>query len=70
MDYNTKYELIRHLILEEFNGDLSNFHFTPGDKFLETPTIDIVTMLVDTIKGMSCADHRPPRTGITPKNLI
>ena len=46
---NVKYEIVRVLYMEKMNADgmqLTNFQFTPGDKFAETPTIDILNDLL------------------------
>jgi hypothetical protein len=46
---NAKYEIVRILYMEKMNADgmqLTNFQFTPGDKFAETPTIDILNDLL------------------------
>jgi hypothetical protein len=57
---NAKYEIVRILYMEKMNYmysadgmQLTNFQFTPGDKFAETPTIDILNDLLkfnETIK--------------------
>lgn len=45
---NAKYETVRYLYLEKMKGaGLTDFHFTPGDDFINTPTIDIVNALLD-----------------------
>ena len=51
-EYDIKYKLVRFLVMEkrnQVNGDkkLKDFQFTPGDKFLETPTIDIVNSIIE-----------------------
>lgn len=50
--YNTKYKLVQYLYLEKMNHGkdsmkLTNFHFTPGDKFVEMPIIDTVNALLN-----------------------
>ena len=68
MDVNTKYELVRFLYMEKMKGTgLTKFHFTPGEKFATTPTIDIVNELMN-IKSLRFNDsdycvHNPPKTG-------
>ena len=78
---NSKYELVRFLYLEKMKGlGLTNFHFTPGDGFETTPTIDIVNTLVnsmeDIIKNATPLDfgdlrwvHNPPNTERTKTTL-
>ena len=46
---NAKYEIVRVLYMEKMKADgieLKNFQFTPGDKFAETPTIDVLNDLL------------------------
>lgn len=44
---NAKYELVRFLYIEKMKETgLKDFHFTPGDSFEDTPTIDIVNSLI------------------------
>jgi hypothetical protein len=49
-NYNAKYSIVRHLVMEKFGTDsaksLRNFHFTPGEDFMATPTIDVVNSIV------------------------
>lgn len=48
-DYNTKYTLVRYLVMEKRKSegfDLRDFQFTPGDEFQNTPTIDIVNSII------------------------
>jgi hypothetical protein len=44
-NYNAKYAIVRHLILEK-KPALKNFHFTPGEDFVNTPTIDVVNSII------------------------
>jgi hypothetical protein len=46
---NAKYELVRYVYMEKMKHEgsaLSNFHFTPGNSFVDTPIIDIVNSLL------------------------
>ena len=46
---NAKYELIRYVYMEKMKHEgsgLTNFHFTPGESFMDTPIIDIVNDLL------------------------
>jgi hypothetical protein len=46
---NAKYELVRYVYMEKMKHDglgLTNFQFTPGDSFMDTPIIDIVNDLL------------------------
>lgn len=47
---NAKYEFVRALYMEKKRAEgksLTNFHFTPGDSFAETPTIDLLNHLLE-----------------------
>ena len=47
---NTKYALVKFLYIEKLKNlgvNLRNFSFSPGDDWLEVPTIDLVNSLVD-----------------------
>lgn len=46
---NAKYELVRYVYMEKMKHDgsgLTDFQFTPGDNFVDTPIIDIVNSLL------------------------
>lgn len=46
---NAKYELVRYVYMEKMKhkgSKLTDFHFTPGDSFVDTPIIDIVNSLL------------------------
>ena len=46
---NAKYELVRYVYMEKMKHEgsgLTDFHFTPGDSFVDTPIIDIVNDLM------------------------
>ena len=75
---NAKYELIRHVYIEKMRHDghdLQNFHFTPGDGFMETPIFDIVNSLLKINESIKNGDYEvldfgdsswvnnPPHTG-------
>ena len=81
-NYNAKYSIVRHLVMEKFGVDskksLKNFHFTPGEDFMTTPTIDVVNSIVKMFSELqnttplyfgdsSWVDrdkyHNPPTTG-------
>lgn len=49
-----KYEIVRLLCLEKFQADakegepvMTDFHFTPGESFMETAIVDIVNSIVN-----------------------
>lgn len=49
-NYNAKYSIVRHLVIEKMqkeNLGLKNFHFSPGEGFMTTPTIDVVNGIVN-----------------------
>ena len=75
---NAKYEFVRYVYMEKMNHDglgLTNFQFTPGESFMDTPIIDIVNDLLkinEAIKngdyevlefGDSNRKHNPPHSG-------
>ena len=72
---NAKYELFRHVYIEKMRHDgldLQNFHFTPGDDFMETPIFDIVNDLMKINEAIKNGDYEiadwddvdgPPHTG-------
>lgn len=75
---NAKYEIIRYVYMEKMRHEgptLVDFHFTPGESFMDTPTIDIVNDLIkfnNAIKNgnYKVADfkdldwgHNPPLSG-------
>lgn len=75
---NAKYELVRYVYMEKMKHEgsgLTDFHFTPGDSFVDTPIIDIVNGLLklnEAIKngdyevadfGDSNRKHKPPHSG-------
>jgi hypothetical protein len=46
---NAKYALVRYVYMEKMKhegSELTDFHFTPGDSFVDTPIIDIVNELL------------------------
>jgi hypothetical protein len=75
--YNTKYELVRFLYMEKMNASgskVSQFHFTPGDKFMDIPTIDIVNDIIKLFEGFDngsySREHNPPETGLQKRTLL
>jgi hypothetical protein len=78
----SKYELVRQLYIDRANRErstgLTNFHFTPGESFDETPVEDIVNSLFNLPVGkpLDFGDLRwrweesnPPVTGKEQTNL-
>ena len=46
---NAKYEIVRYVYMEKMKHDgsgLTDFQFTPGNSFVDTPIIDIVSSLL------------------------
>jgi hypothetical protein len=76
-EYDLKYSIIRYVYMEKMKADghpMSNFHFTPGDGFMEVPIFDFVQTLLDineelkNAKPMTFGDSKrhfgnPPNTG-------
>lgn len=76
---NAKYALVRYVYMEKMKHEgskLTDFHFTPGDSFVDTPIIDIVNGLLkinENIKDgkvtplnfgdVSLVKHNPPHSG-------
>jgi hypothetical protein len=75
---NAKYELVRYVYMEKMKHDgsgLTQFHFTPGDNFIDTPVIDIVNGLLKVNESIKNGDyevldfgdsnwkHNPPHSG-------
>lgn len=71
---NAKYELVRFLYMEKMkDAGLKDFHFTPGESFEDTPTLDIVNSLIavnEELKNATPLDfgdfsliNNPPVTG-------
>ena len=87
-EYDIKYALVRFLYIEKSKADgknLVNFHFTPGDSFMDTPIFDVVDSLLEfsrkiesgeiESKPLSFDDLRlrksnPPDTGKTKTKLV
>ena len=77
---NMKYQLVRHIFLEKINfgkkesdKTVSDFHFTPGDKFDEMSVYDIVSHLLDIdVQCQIAYDQKsnPPTTGLEKTKLI
>jgi hypothetical protein len=70
-DRNAKYEIIRFLVMEKQRADgvdLKDFHFTPGDNFEETPTIDVVNEIIESFsapwKPMNFGDKRLKKANV------
>jgi len=57
---NAKYELVRHIYMEKMEHEktgLVNFQFTPGENFVDTPTIDIVNELLKFNEAIKNGDY-------------
>lgn len=73
-NYNAKYAIVRHLVMEKMQQEkagLKDFHFTPGEDFMKTPTVDVVNSIIKSFsiktEPFSFGDSRwksaPPHTG-------
>ena len=63
---NAKYEIVRALYMEKMKADgmkLSNFHFTPGESFADTPTIDILNELLKVNDSIKRGDYKECKFG-------
>lgn len=84
-NYNAKYSIVRHLVMEKLatdkTKDLKNFHFTPGQDFMTTPTVDVINSLLGVFTDIENArpeplnfndasvQSNPPTTGMPKRNL-
>jgi hypothetical protein len=80
-DRNAKYELVRYVYMEKMKhegSEITQFHFTPGDGFMETPIFDIVNDLMKINEAIKNGDYEianwndvdgPPHTGIKKTEL-
>jgi hypothetical protein len=80
---DAKYKLVRFLYMEKTNSKdgprVTNFHFTPGESFDDTPIIDIVNTLLYISKQLKHAVPvqfddsnkygNPPHTGMVKRTL-
>lgn len=79
-NYNAKYSIVRHLVMEKLatgeSRELKNFHFTPGEDFMDTPTIDVVNSLLKVFSDFpekfdpSKPFGNPPHTGRLKSKLV
>lgn len=57
--YELKYAIVRQLVMEKLAEDkkkkLMNFHFTPGENFMTTPTIDVINTIIETFSSLENA---------------
>jgi hypothetical protein len=75
---NAKYEIVRYVFMEKMKHDgseMRGFQFSPGDNFMETPVIDIVSRLLKVMQdikdgkakpldfGDEVWKHNPPHSG-------
>lgn len=54
-NYNAKYAIVRHLVMEKKKQErlgLKDFHFTPGEDFMETPTVDVVNSIIKSFSAI------------------
>jgi hypothetical protein len=59
---NAKYELVRYVYMEKMKHEgssVTQFHFTPGDNFMETPIFDIVSGLLKVMQGIKDGNIEP-----------
>jgi hypothetical protein len=77
-EYDLKYALVRYIYMEKKKHDtpenspvLTQFHFTPGEGFMEAPIYDIVHGLIqiDLTARKGNYKHNPPVTGREKREL-
>jgi hypothetical protein len=59
---NAKYELVRYVYMEKMKHEgsgVTQFHFTPGESFMETPVIDIVNGLLKVMQEIKDGNIEP-----------
>jgi hypothetical protein len=79
---NAKYKLVQYIYMEKMNHEnagITQFEFTPGESFEDTPTLDIVNSLIAVNEELKNAVpfsfedsnwvSNPPRTGKTKTKL-
>ncbi len=55
-DYNTKYKLVRYLVMNHRKiqcFELVDFQFTPGDEFMKTSALDVANAIVESFSALS-----------------
>jgi hypothetical protein len=71
-EYNTKYALVRYLVMEhrKLQGvELINFQFTPGDDFMKTSALDVANSIIEIFSAelvpfiFNDRKHNPPHSG-------
>jgi hypothetical protein len=58
---NAKYEFVRYVYMEKMKhegSELKQFHFTPGESFMDTPIIDIVNDLLKINEAIKNGDSK------------
>jgi hypothetical protein len=49
-EYDAKYKIVRHIVMEKRKHEGSNlvdFQFTPGDKFMDLPILDLANSIIE-----------------------
>lgn len=55
-DYDTKYKIVRHIVMEKRKHEgfnLVDFQFTPGDGFMDMPILDIANGIIKSFSAPS-----------------
>ena len=55
-DYDTKYKLVRYIVMEKrrYDGvDMVDFQFTPGDGFLDMSALDVANSIIKSFSALS-----------------
>ena len=63
---NAKYELVRYVYMEKMKhegSEIKQFHFAPGDNFMDTPIIDIVNDLLKINEAIKNGKVKPLNFG-------
>lgn len=55
-EYNVKYKLVRHLVIEHRRNqgfEIADFQFSPGDEFMKASTLDIANEIIKSFAAPS-----------------
>jgi hypothetical protein len=59
---NFRYELVRTLYMEKMRAlgvNIKNFHFTPGDKWMDLPVYDLISSLIGIHEKRESGEYKP-----------
>jgi hypothetical protein len=59
---NFRYELVRTLYMEKMKHlgvNIKNFHFTPGDDWMNVPVYDMLSMFIEIHEKRESGEYKP-----------